>query len=79
MSPKSYRRIFASHSPPGRSGFSKGNLGLYVIVVIIGTSVCDKYHTHSHYHFAGNGVGAMRKSRGIIDLRVVGPSPLSNY
>ena len=39
MNTKSYRRIFAS---PAHSGFSKGNLGLCKIIIIIGTSVCDR-------------------------------------
>ena len=29
-------------APPAHSGFSKGDLGLYVMIFIIGTSVCDK-------------------------------------
>ena len=38
MTPKNYRVIFASHSSTGSpSGFSKGNLGLYVE-----KSVCNK-------------------------------------
>ena len=29
-------------APPDHSGFSKGDLGLYVIILIIGASVCNK-------------------------------------
>ena len=32
-------------APSPHSGFSKGSLGLYVIIVIIGTSVCDNNHS----------------------------------
>ena len=32
-------------APSADSGFSKGSLGLYVIKIIIGTSVCDNKHS----------------------------------
>ena len=31
-------------APSAHSGFGKGSLGLYVIKIIIGTSVCDNNH-----------------------------------
>ena len=34
-------------APSVHSGFSKGSLGLSVLIVIIGTSVCDKNHLRS--------------------------------
>ena len=44
MSPKSYRRMSAT-ALSTHSGFSKGSLGLYVIKIIIGTSVYDNKHS----------------------------------
>ena len=32
-------------APSAHSGFGKGSLGLYVIKIIIGTSVCDNNHS----------------------------------
>ena len=45
MSPKSYRRIFASQSSISSLRLQKGSLGLYVIKIIIGPSVCDNKHS----------------------------------
>ena len=40
IEPKCNRRIFASHSSV-HSGFSKGSLSLYVMIIIIKTYICD--------------------------------------
>ena len=59
-------------APPAHSGFGKGNLGLYVMIIVIGTSVCDK-----NYSFTiGTPVMAMaqRENRG-TDLSVAGSNP----
>ena len=51
MSPKGYKLIFTSHSFTSlHSGFSKGNLGLYV-----GKSVCDKNQVSPLEHQSGDG------------------------
>ena len=72
MSPKSYRRICASHSSTNSSsGFSKGNLGLYV-----GKSVCEKNQSFTNSKYIIYGGGALGKSW-TIDLRVAGSKPLS--
>ena len=45
MSPKSYRRSLPATAPSAYSGFRKGSLGLYVIQIIMGTSVRDNKHS----------------------------------
>ena len=48
MSQKSYRQTLPVTAPSAHSDFSKGSLGLYVIIIIIvvvGTSVFDKNHS----------------------------------
>ena len=60
-------------APPGHSFFSKGRLGLYVIVIIIGTSVIRT--TVSPLKITSRGDGAMETSCA-IDLRVAGSNPL---
>ena len=41
MISKSIDESLLARAPSAHSGFSKGSLVLYVIVIIIGTSVCD--------------------------------------
>ena len=41
MSPKVLDKSLPATALSAHSGFSKGSLGLYVIIIIIGTSVCD--------------------------------------
>ena len=70
MSPKSYRPIFASHSS---ISFSKGSLSLYVIKILIGTSVCDNKHSLT---IVTQVVGmAQREKSCVIDLRVTSSDP----
>ena len=46
MSPKVIDESLPATAPLAHSGFSKGSLGLYVIIIIIiGTSVGDKKHS----------------------------------
>ena len=61
-------------APTAHSGFSKGNLGLHVIITI-GTSVCDK--SHSLTISTSVIVMAQQEKSCATDLRVAGSSPLT--
>ena len=45
MSTKFIDASLSATAPSAHSGFSKGSIGLYVIMMIIETSVCDKNHS----------------------------------
>ena len=47
MHPKVIGESLPATVPSAHSGFSKGSLGLYVVIIIIRTSVCDQNHALS--------------------------------
>ena len=63
-------------APPAHSGFSKGSLSLYVIIIVIGTFVCDKSHSLT----ITTVVVAMAQwvNCALEDLMVAGSGPLDN-
>ena len=77
MSQKVKEESLPATAPPAHSGFSKGSLGLYAIIIMIGTFVCDKNNSLTVYN-TSCGDGAMGKPCA-MKLKVAGSSLLGNH